>query len=614
MNKSKIIDKLKGFDNLSIDEKTYLISLINKNKKYGLVWENKKEDVDEKLKSTLPILKEIRELSINSENNESPNHILIEGDNLHGLTSLVFTHENKIDAIYLDPPYNTGSKDWKYNNHYVEKEDSFRHSKWISMMFKRLEIAKKLLKDDGLICVTIDDYEVSRLTMILEEIFGFDNHLGTLVIRNNPSGRSTIKGVSITHEYCIIFGKSSSSIVGRLPRNEKQRSRYKFEDKKGPFEWVNFRKHGGTRKESPSMFYPIFISEKNLRIPKMSWDENKKEWTLKESATQKETISYPIDSNGKERRWKWGIDRIKDNLEEFSIKKDKLGQFAVYVKARMNISGVLPQTWWDEKKYSATAYGTNLVKDIFGGELQVFSYPKSLYAVMDTLKVLSENKEAVILDAFAGSGTTLHAAMQLNAEDEGRRQCILITNNENNICKEVTYERNKRVIQGYTDSKGNSIHGLTNNNLRYYQCDFAERLPSLANKKELTKLATEMLCIKENCYKDITSSLLKAKWHKLFSDVSNNYVYVIYDEFYIEEAIEALTTFIENNGKDLILKVYVFSNGQYAYAEEFENIAANITLAALPDAIYKAYQNVLPKEDKENTPTLENDFNQEIAN
>lgn len=138
--------------------------------------------------------------------------------------------------------------------------------------------------------------------------------------------------------------------------------------------------------------------------------------------------------------------------------------------------------------------------------------------------------------------------------------------------------------------------------------------PSLKNKKELTLLATELLCIRENCYNEITSTLLKAKWHKFFTNGSNNYVYVIYDDFYIEEAIEALTTFIENNGKDLVLKVYVFSNGQYAYAEEFENIAANITLAALPDAIYKAYQNVLPKEEREDIPTLEDEINDETAN
>ena len=292
MNKKDILDKIKSLDGLSNEERAYLVNLVNTKKKYGLIWEDKPEEVEEQLRTKLPILKEVKERAIinNTETEKYPNHILIEGDNLHALTALTFTHENRIDAIYLDPPYNTGAKDWRYNNDYVDSEDVFRHSKWISMMNKRLKIAKSLLADDGLICVTIDDYEVPRLTLIMEEIFGEKNHLGTIVIRNNPSGRSTVKGVSITHEYALIFGKSELSFVGRLPRNEKQRGRYKFDDENGPFEWVNFRKHGGTRKESPSMFYPIFVTEDEFRIPKLKWDENKREWTILEEPKKGESI------------------------------------------------------------------------------------------------------------------------------------------------------------------------------------------------------------------------------------------------------------------------------------------------------------------------------------
>jgi adenine-specific DNA-methyltransferase len=606
MNKKQLLDKVKSLDGLSTEEKAYLINLVNTRKKYGLVWEDKPEDVEEQLRTHLPVLKEVKERAIinDTETEKHPNHILIEGDNLHVLTTLIFSHENKIDAIYLDPPYNTGARDWKYNNDYVDGEDAFRHSKWISMMHKRLQLAKKLLSNEGIICVTIDDYEVPRLTMVMEEIFGEENHLGTIVIRNNPSGRSTVKGVSITHEYAIYFGKSNLSAVGRLPRNEKQRGRYKFKDEKGPFEWVNFRKHGGTRIESPSMFYPLFVSKKGLRIPEMKWNENTKEWILNESPRQDEKLSLPIDENGKERRWKWGIDRIKKSPEEFTVKKDKSGELAVYVKARMNMNGVLPMTWWEEKKYSATAYGTNLVKDIFSGDLQVFSYPKSLYAVIDSIRVLSEKKDIIILDAFAGSGTTMHATLILNQEDGGSRQCILATNNENNIAEKVTYERNRRLIQGYKNAKGEEVEGLKRNNLRYYKTDFVAREPSLNNKQKLTKLSTELLCIKEDCYFEVTTKLKNASWHKFFTNDSENYVYVIYDDMYITDAVALLSKFIEQNPEAQI-KVYVFANGPYPYTEEFEDIAANIELAALPDAIYKAYQNILPKQNKEFVPELE---------
>jgi len=613
MNKKDILDKIKSLDGLNNEERAYLVNLVNTKKKYGLVWEDKPEEVEEQLRTKLPILKEVKERAIvnDTETDKHPNHILIEGDNLHALTALTFTHENKIDAIYLDPPYNTGAKDWRYNNDYVDSEDVFRHSKWISMMDKRLKIAKKLLADDGLICVTIDDYEVPRLTLIMEEIFGEKNHLGTIVVRNNPSGRSTVKGVSITHEYALIFGKTELSSVGRLPRNEKQRGRYKFEDDHGPFEWVNFRKHGGTRKESPSMYYPIFVTETEFRIPKIIWDEDKRDWVLLEKPANGEEIIYPVDENGRERRWKWGLDRVRDNLEEFTVKKDKGGNNALYVKARMNTKGVLPLTWWDDKKYSATAYGTNLVKDLFGGELQVFSYPKSLHAVEDSLRVLSKKKNAIILDVFAGSGTTLHATLNLNKEDKGKRTCILGTNNENNIAEEVTYKRNKRVIQGYTNAKGEQVEGLRNNNLRYYQCDFVEREPSLAYKRQLTLLATELLCIKEDCYQEATTTFNSEAWNKLFTNGKGQYVYVVSDDLYIEEAVEALTQFVAQEAPESKIKVYVFANGQYAYAEEFEEIAENITLAALPDAIYKAYQNVLPKENKEFVPVLEEDIDVE---
>lgn len=609
MNKKDILNKIKSLDGLTPDERAYLVNLVNTKKKYGLVWEDKPEDVEEELRTKLPVLKEVKERAIinDTETEKHPNHILIEGDNLHALTSLTFTHENKIDSIYLDPPYNTGAKDWRYNNDYVVAEDSYRHSKWIAFMERRLKLAKNLLKDDGLICVTIDDYEMPRLYILMEEIFGEKNHLGTIAIRNNPSGRSTINGVSITHEYAIFFGKSDIAKVGRLPRTESQKNRYKFKDNISNYEWVNFRKHGGTRKESPSMFYPIYITKTTIRIPELDWDDNTKEWIPKEEPIGDEIIVYPIDDNGKERRWKWGLDRFRENPAEFCTKNDITGNLAVYVKARMKTKGILPSTWWDDKKYSATAYGTNLIKEIFG-ELQIFSYPKSLYAVKDCLKILSAKNDAIILDAFAGSGTTLHATMELNNEDGGNRQCILVTNNENKIAEEVTYERNKRVIQGYTNAKDEQIEGLNNNNLRYYQTAFVDREPSLSNKRQLTQLATELLCIKEDCYQEVTSQLNQETWNKCFTNGQGQYVYVVYDDLYIDEAVAALTAFVEKESPESRIKVYVFANGQYAYHEEFEDLADNITLAALPDAIYKAYQNILPKENKEFVPELEEDI------
>ena len=228
---------------------------------------------------------------------------------------LNYTHKGKIDGIYIDPPYNTGNKDWKYNNSYVDLEDPYRHTKWISFMNKRLLLAKDLLKRDGIICATIDDHELPRLLMLMEDIFGEQNRLGVVCIRNNPSGRSTLKGISINHEYAIFYAKSSDSQVGRMPRSQKQFDRYKKKDSEGYFEEVNFRKGGGIRKESPKSFYPLFISNSSWRIPKMKWNDDSREWELMEKPKSNEEIICPVDDQGREKRWKWDWIELKRTLK-----------------------------------------------------------------------------------------------------------------------------------------------------------------------------------------------------------------------------------------------------------------------------------------------------------
>jgi adenine-specific DNA-methyltransferase len=203
----------------------------------------------------------------------------------------------------------------------------------------------------------------------------------------------------------------------------------------------------------------------------------------------------------------------------------------------------------------------------------------------------------------------------LNKEDGGNRQCILVTNNENNICEEVTYERNKRVIEGYTNSKGQQVEGLTNNNLRYYKSEFVGRNPSIKNKKQLTKLSTELLCIKEDIYteqKSIGDYQLNSTYVKCFQK-ENQYLLIIYDEEVIDQIVEVIkTTVNQEKNQNPVFKIYVFSNGQYPYTEEFEEVLEWVTLCALPDAIYKAYQNVLPKKLRKQVPELEEETAEEV--
>jgi adenine-specific DNA-methyltransferase len=566
MNKTDLIQKVKALDGLSQDERAYLINLINTKKKYGLVWEDKPEDVEEQLLEMLPVLKEVKDKAIVNGEDYS-NHILIEGDNLHALTALTFTHEGKIDLIYIDPPYNTGNKDFFYNDDYVYKEDGYRHSKWLSYMHKRLSIAKRLLSDNGLIFISIDDNEQSQLKLLCDEVFSEKNFINNICQKSRHSVSNDLI-ISENHNFLLFYAKNFQNTFDKRKdfRLTKEIDNKLFKnpdnDPNGPYKIHPVDGPGGAKKGNP---YYEFMGITGY-------------WRY-----SKETMQKYYDDG------------------EIVVRKSTLGRKYYLSKAlKNNIESVT--TWWDD--VGTTTDGTKALKDIiFDCD---FNNPKPL-RLLERIINLSTNNQLpyTILDFFAGSGTTLHATMQLNAEDGGNRQCILVTNNENNICEEVTYERNKRVIQGYTNAKGVAVEGLANNNLRYYKSEFVGRETTLKNKRELTQLATELLCIKEDCYYE---HKIKIKQAKLFANARVSLL-ILFDDNIIPEAVELIKGM---DSKEI--KVYVFSMGSDPYTEDFAEVLNKITLCALPDAIYKAYQNVLPKkkrtvplmEEVSETPTNEN--------
>ena len=572
MNKTDLIQKVKALDGLSQDERAYMINLVNTKKKYGLVWEDKPEDVEELLSENLPVLKEIKDKAI-VNGVDYPNHILIEGDNLHALTALTFTNEGKIDVIYIDPPYNTGNKDFKYNDTFVDKEDSYRHSKWLSFMNKRLKISKRLLSDKGLIFISIDDNENAQLKLLCDEIFGERNLISDVIWQSRKSV-SNDTFVSLNHNYTLIYAKEVLNLDKnnfRLPTTTEKFTN-PDNDPRGPwvadpFDAPNLR---------PNLTYAII----NPNNGKEFWPPNGRCWRT----TEEEYLNFLNDNRiifGKKGETKPQLKRFLD----FAVEK-----------------GATSISIWND--IETTTNGTQQLEEILGSKL--FTNPKPVGLLDRILKISTTSfKDSLVLDFFAGSGTTLHATMQLNAEDGGNRQCILVTNNENNICEEVTYERNKRVIQGYTNAKGVAVEGLANNNLRYYKSEFVGRESTLKNKRELTQLATELLCIKEDCY---TEHKIKIKQAKLFANARVSLL-ILFDDNIIPEAVELIKGM---DSKEV--KVYVFSMGSDPYTEDFAEVLDKITLCALPDAIYKAYQNVLPKkkrtvplmEEVSETPTNEN--------
>jgi adenine-specific DNA-methyltransferase len=580
MNKTDLIQKVKALEGLSQNERAYLINLVNTKKKYGLVWEDKPEEVEEQLRENLPVLKEVKDKAIvNGE--DFPNHILIEGDNLHALTALSFTHEGKIDVIYIDPPYNTGNKDFVYNDVYVDFEDSFKHSKWLSFMDKRLRIAKRLLSETGGVFISIDDNEHAQLKMLCDEIFGADNYRNSIAVRRGAksvqSQFENIDKLGIAYEYLLLYTKNSNYRLNQFY--------FDLEEKRAGA-WNNHWR--GT--DRPTMRYEIFG-----RTPERGQYRWSKERSLKAIQNYERLLGELKTKNPTQSE----IDNwfLKENNQVDLLRLSKTNKPEHYIPPTETKFG---HNLWTDLQISGTSYLTNL-------DLTNFNNPKNPEIIKRIEKWFCD-KSSTILDFFAGSGTTLHATMALNAEDGGKRQCILITNNENNICEEVTYERNKRVIQGYTNAKGVAVDGLDNNNLRYYKSEFVSREPSLKNKRELTQLATELLCIKENCY---TEQKIKIKQAKLFANASVTLL-ILFDDHIIPEAVELIKEM-----ETKVFKVYVFSMGSDPYTEDFAEVLDKVSLCALPDAIYKAYQNVLPKkkrtvplmEEVEETPSNENSDN-----
>jgi adenine-specific DNA-methyltransferase len=613
MNKKDLLDKIKSLDGLSNEERAYLVNLVNTKKKYGLVWEDKPEEVEEQLRTKLPILKEVKERAIinDTETEKHPNHILIEGDNLHALTALTFTHENKIDIIYIDPPYNTGSKeDFIYNDHYVDKEDTFRHSKWLSFMERRLTIAKKLLSEDGVIFISIGDDEIAQLTMLCNEIFTEQNQLG-IVARVAKTAGDKGNYFAPSKDYVLAFSKNKALVKGF--KDTVDETLFKKTETEGPKKGEKYRDDVAFYQSSldplrgcTNQRYYVEAPDGSLLLPPGN------------IFPPESTDGSKIPPKTKEDKvWRWSDSTYQEKKHLLVFKKSKRSplidsegkqaKYNIYTKSYLSersLKGKSPRDFLDQ---FINRKGADYIKQF---DID-FNYSKPYELIKHFITITDKEKDAKILDFFAGSGSTLESVLSLNSEDKGSRHCILVTNNERNICEEITYPRSTRIIQEYKNSKGQIMPYHPKNNLRYYQCDFVDREPSLANKRQLTQLATELLCIKEDCYQEATSSLNSNAWNKLFTNGHGQYVYVVYDDFYIEEAVESLSEFVAQVAPESKIKVYVFANGQYAYAEEFEDITNNITLAALPDAIYKAYQNVLPKENKEFVLVLEEDIDVE---
>lgn len=608
MNKYELAKKINELEGFTNEEKSELLKLLRSQKKYGLVWEDKPEDAELRMRDEQPVLVEVPERAIISDDADAPNHILIEGDNLEALTALSYTHCGMIDVIYIDPPYNTGNKDFVYNDSFVDKEDGYRHSKWLSFMNKRLKIAKNLLSEKGVIFISIDDNEQAQLKMLCDELFGNVNFLGQLILKtatdNNPSQ------INIEHEYMLCYCLSKA-IQGNWKRQSKAskmivdkykelRSLYLDDDEmiqKELRKWIRANKSSLPQVAHYNNIDSkgVYSSSSNSSNPHPGGYD----YDIIHPLTGK---ACPKPNNG----WRWPYSTFQKYNEMGEIEWGKDDTTQPHVKKRIETSMEYLRTLIYEDNRGTTKE----LADMFGGK-KVFENPKP-QKVLSRIFDFASDKGSLILDFFAGSGTTLHATMQLNSEDGGHRQCILVTNNENGICENVTYERNRRVIQGYTTPKGEEVPGLPHNNLRYYKTKFVPRDKTTKNLRNLMSLSTDMLCIHNDTYveKPFGGKNINKNLARYFENAQGTKrMLVVYSEDAIPAIAQLIKLVLEQEKKQWAnasnekaeqkrpgkLLVYVFSPNGYAYDDEFEDVADDIVLCAMPEALLNAYRRVLPK-------------------
>lgn len=393
-------------------------------------------------------------------------NLIIKGNNLLALHTLKEKYRGQVKLIYIDPPYNTAStaSTFAYNN-------SFNHSTWLTFMKNRMEVAKLLLKNDGVICIAIDDEEYAHLKVLSDETFGRENYMGTIIVQSNPRGRTINSFFATCHEYALVYGKNAiQATVNNLTLSNEQEGSFGEADDDGKFRFLPFRRSGGTSTpdERPNSEFSIYYSKSSKKIIAVGGERKDKPAELykpKEILTlnaKDELVKnvpehflsnliddiieiLPIDTLGKRRVWRWSdrqaiLKSAKNDEFKIVIDKDK---FTIQLKDRIK-DGRKPKTIWTDSKYDASANGTMLIKKMFDGE-KLFSYPKSLYTVKDTIQILTNlDSDDIVLDFFGGSGTTAQAVLDLNKEDEGNRRFILCE--QMDYINLVTAPRVKKVI------------------------------------------------------------------------------------------------------------------------------------------------------------------------
>jgi len=551
LTKKELIEYIKNLDSETVSGK------------YGLIWDKEKEpeQIVVDCGKKIPILESIENKNITTT--DSDYHLLIEGDNFHSLTVLNYTHKEKIDVIYIDPPYNTGNKDFVYNDNFVDYDDGYRHSKWLNFMEKRLKLSRDLLKEKGLIFISIGDDEFAQLKLLCDRIFNERNFITnfTWIQTNNPPSLGKIRN---NMEYVLCYQKITSPIklFGR----------------------------SSNEKDSPlanagNSLISVTIPAQTCQFPNCEDDiiiepgEKKSGIILKtiiEVENKQNKNAFEIEFHSK-----WGQENIDNEIKNGTIFMIKDADYFSIRYQKGLIGYVVPDKFLDPTKFDVkdNEYGRKQLEQLVGKGM--FQYPKNTPLIKTLIKMYGKDKKDItILDFFAGSGTTGQAVLELNKEDGGNRKFILCTNNENNICTDITYPRIKRAIEGYDTFK--PLGG----NLKYFKTDFIDN--SINRDQlyyDLTEKCIPILCIKENCFEIIDST----SEYMIFSNKTKDKYTCIYfdifgdlEKYFIEK--------LKNIKEEKI--IYKFSLGEYIDTSEFKDLI-NYKVESIPHQIIEVYRKLV---------------------